>query len=143
MKKTVLVRILSQQQYEGEQPDISEFMSVGTLEVMDNSIAISYEESELTGLEGTTTTFLLEKDRITLRREGKLRSEMVFAINREHRSLYDMGMGALLITVRTTALVQAVGSEGGFVDVAYDLLVEDSQAGQIRYHLDVSPLPPS
>ena len=92
MKKKVLVRILSQQQYEGEQPDISEFMSVGTLEVMDNSIAISYEESELTGLEGTTTTFLLEKDRITLRREGKLRSEMVFAINREHRSLYDMGM---------------------------------------------------
>ena len=50
-----------------------------------------------------------------------------------------MGMGALLITVRTMALVQAIGPQGGFADVAYDLIIEDTMAGCVRYHLDVQP----
>ena len=138
MKEKVLVRIHSEQQYEEEEPDISEFMTLGTMELREDGIAISYEESELTGLQGTTTTFLLQKDRITLQREGALRSEMVFAVNKEHRSLYDMGMGAMLITVRTIALVQAMSPAGGFADVVYDIIIEDSVMGQVRYHMDVA-----
>lgn len=139
MKQKVLVRIHSEQQYEDQTPDVSEFMTVGTMEQTDKGIVISYEESELTGLQGTTTTFRLEKDRILLKREGALRSEMVFAINREHRSLYDMGMGALLITVRTIVLVQAIDAGGGFADVIYDVIIEDGIMGQVRYHIDVVP----
>ena len=119
--------------------DISEFLTVGTMEQTEKGIAISYEESELTGLQGTTTTFQLERDRIVLKREGALRSEMIFAINQEHRSLYDMGMGALLVTVRTIALVQAMDLGGGFADVIYDVIIEDSVMGQVRYHMDVAP----
>lgn len=138
MKQKVMVRIRSEQQYEEEAPDISEFLTVGTMEQTEKGIAISYEESELTGLQGTTTTFQLERDRIVLKREGALRSEMIFAINQEHRSLYDMGMGALLVTVRTIALVQAMDPGGGFADVIYDVIIEDSVMGQVRYHMDVA-----
>lgn len=133
-----MVRIRSEQSYEEEAPDISEFLTLGTMEQREEGIAISYEESELTGLQGTTTTFLLQRDKITLRREGALRSEMIFAIDREHKSLYDMGMGALLITVRTIGLVQAMDTCGGFVDVIYDVIIEDSVMGQVRYHMDVA-----
>lgn len=139
MKQNVMVRIRSEQQYEEEAPDISDFLTLGTIEQTEKGIAISYEESELTGLQGTTTTFQLERDRIVLKREGTLRSEMIFAINQEHRSLYDMGMGALLVTVRTTALVQAMDVNGGFADVIYDVIIEDSVMGQVRYHMDVAP----
>ncbi len=138
MKQKVLVRIRSEQQYEDETPDVSEFMTVGTMEHTDTGILISYEESELTGLQGTTTTFQMEKDRIVLKREGALRSEMVFAVDQEHRSLYDMGMGALLITVRTIVLVQAIDTTGGFADVIYDVIIEDGIMGQVRYHMDVA-----
>lgn len=139
MKQKVLVRIRSEQQYEDQTPDVSEFMTVGTMERTDTGFLISYEETELTGLQGTTTTFQMEKNRIVLKREGALRSEMVFAVDQEHRSLYDMGMGALLITVRTMALVQAIDIAGGFVDVVYDVIIEDGIMGQVRYHLDVCP----
>ena len=138
MKQKVMVRIRSEQQYEEEAPDISEFLTVGTMEQSEDGIAISYEESELTGLQGTTTTFLLQKDRILLRRQGVLRSEMIFAVDHEHKSLYDMGMGALLITVRTIALVQVMDASGGFADVVYDVIIEDSVMGQVRYHMDVA-----
>ena len=139
MEQNVLIRVYSEQQYEDQEPDVSQLTTLGTMVCSETEIRISYEETELTGLQGTTTTFLLQKDRITLKREGALRSEMVFAIDEEHRSLYDMGMGALLITVRTMALVQALGPQGGFADVAYDLIIEDTMAGCVRYHLDVQP----
>lgn len=139
MEQNVLIRVYSEQQYEDQEPDVSQLTTLGTMVCSETEIRISYEETELTGLQGTTTTFLLQKDRITLKREGALRSEMVFAIDEEHRSLYDMGMGALLITVRTMALVQAIGPQGGFADVAYDLIIEDTMAGCVRYHLDVQP----
>jgi len=139
MEQKVLLRIYSEQQYEDQEPDVSHLTTLGTMVCGTEEIRISYEETELTGLQGTTTTFHLRKDRITLKRDGALRSEMVFAIDEEHRSLYDMGMGALLITVRTMALVQAIGPHGGFADVAYDLIIEDTVAGCVRYHLDVQP----
>ena len=139
MEQKVLIRIHSEQQYEDREPDVSQLTTLGTMDCGPEGIRISYEETELTGLQGTTTTFFLEKNQITLKREGALRSEMVFAIDREHRSLYDMGMGALLITVRTMSLIQAIGPEGGFADVEYDLIIEDSVAGIVRYHLDVVP----
>lgn len=139
MKQKVMVRIRSEQQYEEEAPDISEFLTIGTMEQTEKGIAVSYEESELTGLQGTTTTFLMERDRIVLKREGALRSEMIFAVNQEHRSLYDMGMGALLVTVRTTGLVQVMSPQGGFADVIYDVIIEDSIMGQVHYHMDVAP----
>ena len=139
MKQNVMVRIRSEQQYEEEAPDISDFLTLGTIEQTEKGIAISYEESELTGLQGTTTTFQLERDRIVLKREGTLRSEMIFAINQEHRSLYDMGMGAMMITVRTMALVQAMSMDGGMIQVEYDLLVEDCYVGQVSYRILVTP----
>lgn len=140
MKQKVMVRIHSEQHYEGESPEIVEFMSEGTMEQTVGGFLISYEETELTGLQGTTTTILMEKDQISLTRKGTLQSEMIFAIDREFRSLYDMGMAALLITIRTIALVQVVDTSGGFADIVYDLIIEDSIAGQVRYHIDIVPI---
>ncbi len=140
MKQKVMVRIHSEQHYEGESPEIVEFMTEGTMEETDDGFLISYEETELTGLQGTTTTILMEKERIVLKRQGTLKSEMIFAIDQEYRSLYDMGVGALLITIRTTVLVQVMDMGGGFADIVYDLIIEDSIAGQVRYHIDIVPV---
>ena len=87
MEQKVLIRVYSEQQYEDQEPDVSQLTTLGTMVCGEAEIRISYEETELTGLQGTTTTFLLQKDRITLKREGALRSEMVFAIDEEHRTL--------------------------------------------------------
>ena len=44
----------------------------------EGELSLTYLESELTGLEGTTTTFHITPERITLHREGTLNSEMIF-----------------------------------------------------------------
>ena len=50
MKKNVLLSIRGRQNYQGQDPDVIEMVTEGTLELRPDGWEISYEESELTGL---------------------------------------------------------------------------------------------
>ena len=56
-KLPVLLSIRGEQYFDDIDPDATELMTEGTMEVTGDGIVLSYEESELTGMEGTTTTF--------------------------------------------------------------------------------------
>jgi uncharacterized beta-barrel protein YwiB (DUF1934 family) len=98
---------------------------------------ICYEESDLTGLAGVTTTFRIERGQVTLRRTGKLRSEMVFREGVPHESLYQMEFGALLITVCAKQIEVNLCDQGGNVDLVYSVEIEHGEAGLVEYHLDI------
>ena len=113
--------------------------TMSTLEREGDILLLSYEESELTGMEGTTTVFRVEPARITLQRSGTLESQMVFELGHEDRSLYDMGFGALMITVLTDRLENTLTDAGGEMDVSYSVAIENETAGHIDYHIHVRP----
>lgn len=137
MKQAVMLSLHSQQRYEEQEPEVMELVTEGTMEFRDGGWDISYAESELTGLAGVTTTFRVEKDQITLLRTGALQSEMVFRQGFAHSSLYQMPFGALLLTVETTGIFYDIVPDGGSIDLRYRVIVENSQAGEIEYHLDI------
>lgn len=139
MKKTVVLSICGTQYYPGQQPDTIELVTDGTLEFRDGGWDICYEESELTGLAGVTTTFRLEPGQVTLARTGKLRSEMVFRQGVPHESLYQMEYGALMLTVCAQMIQASIGDNGGTVDLQYAISIENSDAGLVEYHLEVRP----
>ena len=112
-------------------------MTEGTMEFLDGGWDISYEETELTGMAGVTTTFRVEPGKVTLRRSGKLRSEMVFQQGVRHESLYQLDFGALLMTVTAKLVYFDIVSDGGVIDLMYDIEIENSAAGQVDYHLDI------
>lgn len=137
MEKEVLVSILSKQQFMAEKPEVTNFVTQGILRKCDDAFEISYAESELTGLVGTTTTFRVEKDHITLQRSGAVQSKMNFALGQVDRSLYDMGFGALMISVRTERLQSEFHEDGGKMSVAYAITIEEEAAGHIEYEIEV------
>ena len=94
-------------------------------------------ETELTGLEGVTTTFRVEKDKLILRRTGQLTSEMVFKLGTAHDSLYQMPFGALMLRVETLSLFYDIVPDGGSIDLAYRVIIENTQAGLVEYHMDI------
>ena len=81
MKKTVLLSICGKQNYPGQEPDCIELVTEGILERTADGWTLTYEESDLTGLQGVTTTFQVTPGVITLNREGPLNSQMVFREN--------------------------------------------------------------
>ena len=98
---------------------------------------ISYEESELTGLAGVTTTFRVEPGRVVLDRKGTLNSTMIFEEGVAHDSLYQMAFGALMLTVKATFVFFDIVSDGGVIDLSYNINIENTEAGVIDYHLDI------
>lgn len=137
MKRTVVLNIRGQQRYPEQEPEIIELMTEGTMEFRDGGWDISYEETALTGMEGVTTTFRVEPDKVTLRRTGALHSEMIFQQGIAHDSLYKMPFGALMLTVKATYVFYDIVSDGGVIDLSYNIDIENSEAGVIDYHLDI------
>ena len=137
MKRTVILSIRGKQSYLEQEPEIIELVTEGTMEFTNGGWDISYEESDLTGLKGTTTTFRVEPGCITLTRKGPLNSEMVFREGVFHESLYQMEFGAMMITVCANRVDFEIGEQGGTIDLTYAIDIENTAAGFIEYHLDI------
>ena len=137
MKQNVVLSIRGRKQYADQEPEVIELVTEGAMEKLENGWNISYEESALTGLEGVKTNFRLEPGKITLSRTGKLQSEMEFQIGVLHESLYRMEFGAMLIGVCAIDLDYQMTEEGGTVELAYRIEIEQTAGGIVEYLLDV------
>ena len=139
MKQNVVLSIVGRQSYMDQEPEQLELVTDGVLEDIGNSWVLSYEESELTGMAGVTTTFIVESDKITLKRTGKLNSQMVFQEGITHESLYEMEFGALMISVCANRIMVDICHDGGMIDLIYTIELEQMASGTIDYHLDIRP----
>ena len=139
MSIPVILSVRGRQSYMGQDPDVIELVTEGTLEYLDGGWNISYAESALTGLEGVNTCFRIESDRVILTRTGKLHSQMIFQENVCHDSLYQMEFGALMITVCAKQIFAQIDECGGVIDLVYSIDIEHTAAGEIDYHLDIRP----
>lgn len=137
MKQNVLLSIVGRQSYPGQEPDSIELVTAGTMEQIPDGWELSYQESDLTGLDGVLTTFRVEQGKVTLTREGRLRSQMVFQEGVRHESLYQMEFGALMMVVCAKKIVHDLTREGGTVDLVYAIEIEHAMAGTVDYHLEV------
>ncbi len=139
MSKAILT-LHAKQHYPDTQAETMEFVTEGELLRRDGGWDISYEESELTGLNGVRTLFRVEPEQVTLQRSGALSSEMVFREGVVHESLYRMEFGALLMTVCAKRICAQLDETGGTVDLTYAIEIERGGAGIVEYHLDIRTL---
>ena len=137
MKLPVVLSIRGRQIYLDQEPELIELVTEGTMERRDNGWDLRYEESALTGMEGVTTTFHAESDKIVLFRTGKLHSQMVFQEGIFHESLYQMEFGALMISVCATKVRVELDEQGGVIDLVYGIEIEKTEAGVIEYHIEI------
>ncbi len=139
MKSEMLLTVRGTQRFEDRDPETIELTTEATLEEREGVLFLSYPESELTGLEGTITSFEICLDRVILRRKGTVNQEMEFIEGKTHHSLYRIAEGALMVTVRTTKLEDNMSLAGGTLRVVYRIELESTAAGEIEYLLTVVP----
>ena len=138
MEKDVIISIKGTQKYDGGEPGAVELVTAGRLAQDEAGYTLSYQESELTGLEGTTTTFRIAPDRITLRREGTLNSEMIFQEGQKHVSLYETPYGGLMLGVNTHRAKADLGTAGGRLSIRYALEVDSQPIGENSFEIQVT-----
>ena len=136
-KLPVLLSIRGEQYFDGIDPDATELMTEGTMVLTEDGMVLSYEESELTGMEGTTTTFEVKGPRVTLTRSGAVNSQMVFEEGRQHTSLYETPFGELSVDIQTSELKHNLTERGGLMEIKYSIAVEHTVTGRNCFKIRV------
>ena len=138
----VIISIKGKQIYAESSPDVMELVTAGTMERdSGGGCTISYQETELTGLEGTTTRLCIDGGRVTLLREGSINSQMVFEEGIRHLSMYETPYGALAIGVNTRRMRSTLGEAGGDLEIDYAIEIDHMVAGQNQFRMNVKKNP--
>lgn len=95
------IRIISSRTDSRGQTDTIEFFTEAKYYEKEGNRYITYKESAVSGLEGTTSTLRIGSDAVTLVRYGRISSRMVFREGRETRTDYDTGYGHFDLSVFT------------------------------------------
>ena len=137
MEKDVVISIKGMQKYEGNDPDTVELVTAGRLMKDKAGYTLSYQESEITGLEGTLTTIQVEGEQVTLMRMGEFNSQMVFQEGRRHLSMYTTPYGAMSVGVNTRHLLADLSDKGGDIEIDYAIEIDHAIAGRSVFQIKV------
>ena len=136
-KFPVLLTIRGEQYFDDVDPDETKLMTDGTMEISDEGIFLTYEETELTGMEGTTTTFEVKDKQVILTRSGTVNSQMIFEEGRQHTSLYETMFGELTVDIQTSRLRHKLSERGGIMEIKYSIAVEHTVTGRNTFKIRV------
>ena len=92
-------------------------------------------------MEGTTTVFQVEPEKVTLLRLGSVQSEMVFEEGRRHMSMYNTPYGAIEIGINTSHLMADLHDRGGDIEIDYAIEVDHALAGRNIFQINVKEAP--
>ncbi len=136
-KIPVLLTIRGEQYFDDVDPNETQLMTDGTMELTEAGMRLTYEETELTGMEGTTTTFEVKEKQVILTRSGTVNSQMVFEEGKQHTSLYETPFGELSVDIRTSSLRHNLSERGGVMDIRYSIAVANTATGQNCFKIQV------
>jgi uncharacterized beta-barrel protein YwiB (DUF1934 family) len=138
MSKKFSVSIKGLQSYAGDQENTDiELVSECEFYKADGVYFCEYQESEITGLGGTTTTIEIAKDYVALTRRGTVSSQMLFMEGRKTTSIYAMPFGELTIDIHTKSLKTNVTETGGTLWVDYIIDINNASSGRNTFDIKI------
>ena len=135
--KDVMISIVGTQKFGDGSDDSVELITSGKYSFNGGTSKLIYSESELTGLEGTETTFTVEPFGITMERSGNVSSRMVFEEGKKHFFLYETPFGAATMGINTHKIKNRLSENGGDMEIDYALDFDSSFLGRNQFKIHV------
>ncbi len=127
----IMINIDGTQNFGNGEANNVELTTEGELSVSTDSYTLKYKESELTGMEGTTTEITVENNGIVnLVRSGTVNSNLVFEEGKRHLSYYDTNDGAFSIGVFASYVDTVLERNYGEISITYAMDVDDKPIGE-------------
>lgn len=134
--KDVLITIKGMQELNGSSEG-DELVTAGVYSHENGITSFSYMESELTGMEGTRTTFEIQKSHVTLTRVGTVNSQMIFETGRKHFFMYDTPFGAFTMGVSTNSISSKMDETGGSLEIRCMIDMENSTVSRNIFKINI------
>lgn len=120
--------------------DTVELVTDGIYTKTGRGYAIKYLESELTGLEGTTTTVEInDDDSVTVERRGTLNVVMAFRKGEKSNFLYDTQFGSATLGFDTRNIIAKFNDRGGELLIDYVVNMEHAVVSRNMLRMSVRP----
>ncbi|MBP2032368.1 uncharacterized beta-barrel protein YwiB (DUF1934 family) [Clostridium algifaecis] len=134
MKKKAIISVSSKQQ---NNDDTIEVVTPGEFYKKDDCYYVEYKETEISGMEGTSTTFKMNNDNFSLIRIGSTNANMNFNKNQKSLSVYDTPYGTMELRIRTNKLEVNLDEKGGDVFIDYNLSIsgQDYENTQLKINI--------
>ena len=133
MSKKAIISICSTQDI-GEKEKI-EVVTVGEFSINGDEFIATYDETEISGMEGTNTTLKIKGDKVVLHREGTTSTKMEFQKDNTQVALYNTPYGMLELKTSTKELDLDVNEKGGNISIKYHLIAGGQEP--IKTNLDM------
>lgn len=126
MTSNAIITIHGLQDLDDMSSDLTELETEGIYSVSNGKVEFSYQESELTGLEGTLTTFTAENGVIMLTRTGSVNAQMVFERGQKHYFIYDTLFGSITMGLETHSISAQFDEDGGDLSIRYVVDIDNN-----------------
>ena len=111
--------------HNGEEADAMELMTEGDRSREAEAYCLSYDESEISGMEGTRTTVRVDDGKVSIIRLGSVNSMMEFESGKRSVTMYSTPEGDLTMGVTTRG-----------IDIDYDDTSRPTRV-RVNYNLDM------
>ncbi len=136
--KNVMLKIKGKQtNIEGEE-NIIELITEGKFYTKNGSHYLVYDETEISGMEGSTTTLKIQGHKISMKRFGSNSSSLIFEEGKKHRTEYLTAYGDMSIEVLTDNVDVSISEVGkGNIDLSYKLNISDNMESSNHLTIDI------
>ena len=124
---------------ESPEPDILDINTIGSYLDDGERISISYDDSEATGMEGSTTTVTFLKSDpsvITMIREGVVSATLVFENEKRHHCLYQTPFMPFEVCVRTIPVSNSLLGLGALT-LDYVVEIRGAKADRTKFSMQI------
>lgn len=120
-----------------EEEDIISVVTPGDFYEIEDGFKVEYNETKISGMEGTKTIIIIRKNSFDLIREGTTETKMEFENNKRTVSLYKTPYGILDVKINTKKLDININEEGGTINTMYILEIGDQTALKTNLTIDI------
>lgn len=119
-----------------EDEDTIGVVTPGDFYDIEDGFKVEYDETKLSGMEGTKTSIIIRPKSFDLIREGTTETKMEFRVNERTVSMYKTPYGILDISIFTKKLSIDVDENGGTIKAVYILEIGDHT--ELNTNLDIN-----
>lgn len=140
--KDIMLKIIGKQINMDNEEDVLEFMTEGKFHEKDGALYLMYKESELSGMDGCTTSLKIKDGTIRMRRFGEkipMDTVIEFEKGRRFEGYYDTPFGAVELEVLTNDIVNnlAYDQAKGTLNIDYHISLRGLTEGRSKLDIEI------
>lgn len=126
--KDIVIKISSEIKRLGDDPVVIDFTTEGKYYHRNGADYLVYQESEVSGMEGSKTSLKFKDGIITMKRIGSGGADMVFELDKRHASYYRTPYGVFDMEMATKKINNNLTFEDvsvkGLLEITYALVIK-------------------